>query len=318
MRLFPGKGSPVMLVALAVGLAGCADSAAPVPVEASESAAAASTAPEQVSEQVHRFGIGQLEAIVLKDGDLAFPNDGSTIGLGRSPDEVGALLEAAGEPVDMLHLSIQVLLVKAADRVMLFDAGAGPVESADAGRLPQALRAAGLGPEQITDILISHGHWDHIGGVVDAQGNPGFANATIRMSAPEWQALQADEDNARMVQAIAGQVETFAPGGEVLPGVTSVEMDGHTPGHSAYRIASGDEQLLYIGDSAHHYVVSVQRPHWTIAFDRNAPLAEHNREALLARAADESLPVHSPHFPFPGLGHVERGDGEGFVWVPQD
>ena len=97
--------------------------------------------------------------------------------------------------------------------------------------------------------------------------------------------------------------------------VTAVAVDGPTPGHTAYEIASGNERLLYMGDSAHHYVISVQRPEWTVQYDQNAPLAQASRRALLQRAADDNLHVYAVHFPFPGLGHI-KVQGDSFVWVP--
>jgi glyoxylase-like metal-dependent hydrolase (beta-lactamase superfamily II) len=253
---------------------------------------------------------------VLRDGDITLPNDGSIIAMGQPKAEVDALLTAAGEPADPLRLAIQALLVEAGERVVLFDTGAGAAEWADGGRLPQSLRAAGFEPAQVTDVFISHAHQDHVGGLVDGAGQPAFPNATVRLSEPEWSALQADEGQAALARAIAPQVQAFAPGAQdVVPGVSALAVDGHTPGHSAYLVGEGEARLLYIGDSAHHHVISVQRPRWTIQFDRDAPLAEDSREALLARAADEALPVHSPHFPFPGVGRVERRDA-GYAWVP--
>ncbi|TWT18448.1 MBL fold metallo-hydrolase [Luteimonas wenzhouensis] len=253
---------------------------------------------------------------MLRDGTITLPNDGSIVAMGEPRAEVDALLEAAGEATDPLQLSIQGLLVEAGERVILFDTGAGQAEWADGGRLPRSLQAAGVEPAQVTDVFISHLHGDHVGGLVDGDGRPAFANARVRMSEPEWAALQADEGQAALAQAIAPQVETFAPGAQdIVPGVSAVAVDGHTPGHSGYLVADGDARLLYIGDSAHHHVISVQRPRWTIQFDRDPVLAEDSREALLARLADESLMVSSPHFPFPGVGRIERR-GDSFAWVP--
>uniref|UniRef100_UPI000C7AA9C1 MBL fold metallo-hydrolase n=1 Tax=Luteimonas TaxID=83614 RepID=UPI000C7AA9C1 len=240
----------------------------------------------------------------------------TTLAVGEPKADVDAVLAAAGAPTDTVHLGVQALLVRSGARVLLFDTGAGDAAFADAGRLPQALRAAGVEPGEVTDILISHAHPDHIGGLLDASGAPAFPNARIRMSAPEWQALQADTERAALATAITAQVDAFAPGAEVVPGVTAIAVDGHTPGHSAYEIVDGDARLLYIGDAAHHFAVSVQRPQWTIAFDGDAPVAEASREALLARAADSGIIVASPHFPFPGLGQITRRD-DGFVWAPQ-
>jgi len=122
---------------------------------------------------------------------------------------------------------------------------------------------------------------------------------------------------ADLVAAITPKVMPFQPGAVILPGVvTAVAVDGHTPGHSAYEIASDGERLLYIGDTAHHHVVSVQRPEWTIQFDGNAPLAQTSRRALLQRAADENLRLYAVHFPYPGLGRVHVRD-DSFVWVPE-
>lgn len=265
---------------------------------------------------VFRFRIGTLDAVALKDGDIDAANDGKTFGVGQPPEQVSALLAAADQPTDALHLSIQPLLVRDGARILLFDTGAADASFARAGRLPASLRAAGVEPAQVTDIFISHRHPDHAGGLLTRDGALAFPKATIHLSAPEWEALKRDGD-AALVEAITPKVAAFEPGAAILPGVvTAIAVDGHTPGHSAYEIASGDERLLYIGDTAHHFVVSVQRPEWTVQYDENAPLAQTSRRALLQRAADEKLRVYAVHFPFPGLGRFDAKD-DSFVWVPE-
>ncbi len=280
---------------------------------------AAPAAPAQPSAEADTFGfrIGALDAVALRDGTIDVANDGKTFGVGQSTDAVAALLAAAGQPTDALHLSIQPLLVRSGARVLLFDTGAADASWARAGRLPASLRAAGVEPAQVTDVLVSHAHPDHVGGLLARDGALAFPNAAIHLSAPEWDALKADAGAAALVAAITPKVATFAPGAEVVPGVvTAVDVAGHTKGHSAYEIASGGERLLYLGDAAHHYVVSVQRPEWTVQYDQDAPRAQASRRALLQRAADGNLRVYSVHFPFPGIGHV-KAQGEGFVWVPE-
>ena len=304
----------VLVLALAGALAACAEQASPpAAADAAPSPVPADTA--SVSADVYRFRIGGLDAAVLRDGDIRVANDGKTLAVGVPKAEVDALLTRAGEPTDTLQLGVQALLVRSGDRVLLFDTGAGAAEFADAGRLQAALRAAGVEPGQVTDVFISHANPDHVGGLNGDAGQAVFANATVHLSAPEWDALQAEPANAALVAAIAPRVEAFAPGADLAPGVTAVAVDGHTPGHSAFEITDGDARLLYIGDAAHHFVISVQRPEWTIAFDGDAPLAEASREALLARAADSGVTVASPHFPYPGLGRIARRDGT-FVWAP--
>lgn len=309
-------------VLMAATLSACAkqEPAAP-PVSASTAPApaapAATPAPSAAQPDVFGFHIGVLDAIAVKDGEIDTANDGKTFGVGQTTEAVAALLAAAGQPTDTLHLSIQPLLVRSGAHVLLFDTGAGDVGWARAGRLQSSLRAAGMEPSQVTDILLSHAHPDHIGGLLGKDGALAFPNATVRLSAPEWTALKANNDASALVAAITPKVETFAPGAAVIPDVvTAVAVEGHTPGHTAYEIASGNERLLYLGDTAHHYVVSVQRPEWTVQYDRDAPTAQASRRATLQRAADGNLRVYAVHFPFPGIGHVKR-DGDNFVWVPE-
>lgn len=298
-------------------LAGCskpqpAATDTPAPTAANPAPAAQPANPD-----VLRFKIGALDAVALKDGDIDAPNDGKTFAIGQPAEAVNALLTAAGQPTDALHLSIQPLLVRSGDRVLLFDTGAADASFARAGRLPASLRAAGIEPSQVTDIFLSHQHQDHTGGLLTKEGKLAFPNAALHLSAPEWESLKSDRDAAKLVAAMAPKVAAFQPGAAIVPGVvTAVAVDGHTPGHSAYEIASGDQRLLYIGDTAHHFVISVQRPEWTVQYDMDAPLAQTSRRALLQRAADGNLRLYSVHFPFPGLGRVKAQD-DSFVWVPE-
>jgi glyoxylase-like metal-dependent hydrolase (beta-lactamase superfamily II) len=156
-----------------------------------------------------------------------------------------------------------------------------------------------------------------VGGLTTAEGTLAFPNAAIHISAPEWVAMQANAGEAALVKAIGPKVAAFQPGAELIPGVVkAVEVKGHTPGHSAYEIASGGERLLYIGDAAHHFVISVAKPDWTIDYDGDPKTAQASRRALFQKAADENLRLYAGHFPYPGLGRV-KAQGDGFVWVPE-
>ena len=277
--------------------------------------AAAPPAPAAAAQTSYSFKIGALQANALLDGAIKVANDGKTFGIGRPPADVAAVLKGAGR--DSLDLSIQPLLVRGEGRVMLFDAGAAGVGFAQGGQLIASMRAAGVEPAQVTDVFISHSHADHVGGLADAAGNLAFPNAAIHISVPEWRAMQADPSQAALVKAIAPKVAAFAPGAEILPGlVTAVEVRGHTPGHSAYEIASDDQRLLYVGDAVHHFVISVAKPEWGIDYDGGSATAPVSRRALLKLAADQDLRLYAVHFPYPGLGRV-KARGEGFVWVPE-
>lgn len=295
---------------LAVVMAGCSP-----PAEKKAEAPAPSPGPAVVAEaNTHAFRIGQLEAVALKDGTLNLPAGNTEASPWANTAEVSALLKASGVTDDTVHLSIQPLLVKDGDRVVLIDTGAGGQMGTE-GKLPASLREAGVTPAQVTDILISHAHGDHIGGLV-ANGALVFPNATIRLSIPEWTALQSEADMADLVRAITPNVQAFAPGSVVVPNITAVSLDGHTPGHSGYEIAQGGGRLLYIGDALHSSILSVQRPDWKNNWDADSAAAIATRQGLLERGASQNLRIYGNHFPFPGLGRFQRRD-DGFVWTPE-
>lgn len=254
--------------------------------------------------RIFRFDIGALHAVALYDGEIAIPNDGKTLGVGHSTKEVGALVG------DKTSISIQPLLVLDGDRTLLFDTGARDATWAKAGHLPQSLALAGVAPAQITDIFISHGDPDHVGGLVTNDFALAFPNAVIHISEPEWAAMQAHPEEPKLVAAVAAKVVPFEPGAQLLPDVRAVDTRGHTPGHSSYEIA---HQLFFLGDVAHHVVVSVQRPDWVISYDQTDG-AMPMREQTLAALAASGEQVFAGHFPFPGLGKVVA-DGETYKFV---
>ncbi len=316
-----------LIAALVLAACSSGEDRAQQPAETAVTTPASSNASHRRSEEIESFAIGDLRAVALHDGTLDFPNDNEVFGVGRSSGEVAALLEAAGAPSDSLHLSIQPLLVKTGDRVLLFDTGAGTNLGPSAGRLADALAAAGVDPRSVTDIFISHAHGDHVGGLMNARGTLVFPNATIHLSAPAWTFLKGmDAETASkaaiaryrdLVATITPKVVTFTPGSEIISGVVkAVDIPGHSPGHSGYLITSGQESLLYIGDALHHYVVSVQRPEWTNGFDSNPTTAAASRRTLLERTAASGQRLYAVHMPFPGIGKMEKRDG-GFTWVPE-
>jgi glyoxylase-like metal-dependent hydrolase (beta-lactamase superfamily II) len=309
-------------------LAACSPDTAEPQAQADAPAAVASPfqpEPTAQSEDIRSFAIGRLSATALRDGALDFPNDNKVFGIGHTPDEVATLLRDAKLPTDTLHLGLQPLLVKADERVLLFDAGAGTNFGAGAGHLPASLSAAGVEPGDVTDIFISHAHGDHVGGLVDAQGALVFANATIHLSEPEWSFLSGMDaetagnvmisEHAAFIAAVTPRIDAFAPGAEIAPGlVEAVEIKGHTPGHSGYLISPGQDSLLYVGDATHHSVVSVQKPEWPNGFDGDADTAATSRSALVEQLASSGQRVYNVHAPFPGVGRIEQQD-DTFVWI---
>lgn len=300
----------LMLAAL-MGAAACSPEAQTAPGES-----AAPAAP--VSPDVSAVRIGTLEATALRDGTLNVPAGNAEMSPWTNTAEVSALLTGAGVTDGTIHLSIQPLLVRDGERVVLIDAGAGGQMGTE-GKLIASLRAAGVEPSQVTDVLISHAHGDHVGGLAGADGRLTFPNAVIRMSAPEWtfaQAGAAEAGAGALLAAITPKVEPFAPGAQVTPSIRAVPLAGHTPGHSGYEIVSGDDRLLYIGDAMHSSVISVQRPEWRNGWDSDNAAAVATRQSLLERGASGTQRIYGVHFPFPGVGRFQRRD-DGFVWVPE-
>jgi len=247
--------------------------------------------------------------------------------VGKTPDEVNAVLTAANLPTDKLQLGLQPLVVKTADKVLLFDTGAAANFGPNNGLLPTSLKDAGIDVADVTDIFISHVHGDHVGGLVDAQGKLQFPNATIHIQKAEWKFLTTMKpDLAKMiglgtrdalVAAMKPKVDAFAPNAELVKGVVkAVDVKGHTPGHSAYRITSGTDSLLYVGDSMHHSVISVQKPDWPMAFDADQKVGAASRVALIDQLAKSGERVFAVHFPFPGLGKIQK-TGDTAMWVPE-
>ena len=310
--------SALAIVVAVSMLAACSkkeEATAPAEAPTPPPVAEAPRAPAQ--EHVHTFKIGEFSALSLWDGGMELPNDNKVFDLGGTPEEVAAVLGAAGLPTDKLALTIHPLLVKTSDRVLLFDTGAGPLFGPGSGHLLVSLAEAGIDPQSVTDIFISHSHGDHVGGLVNAEGKANFPNARIHLSKPEWEFMSGQDQYKAWIPVIKPKVDAFKPGAEIVPGVVkAVEIKGHTPGHSGYRITSGSDTLLYAGDSMHHYVVSVQKPDWTIAFDGDSATATASRVALIAQLATSGERVFAVHFPFPGIGKIEK-HGDIAVWVAE-
>jgi glyoxylase-like metal-dependent hydrolase (beta-lactamase superfamily II) len=253
-----------------------------------------------VAPAARSFHVGNLTLTALHDAQIIVPNDGKTFGLGVSPSVVGDVLRAAGAPVDHITLSANALLVRAGKRLVLIDTGLGPRQH---GALPDSLKLAGVSPADVTDVLITHPHSDHIGGLLDAQGRLAFPNAVIRMSSAAWSWMRQTAPVA-MVTTVAPRIQTFEPGATVAPGISSVPLPGHTPGHVGYQIISGRSRLIDTGDLAHSSIVSLARPQWQTEFDADRDLARKTRVKTLAQLAKSGEWVFAPHFPFPGVGHI--------------
>ncbi|HEX8471018.1 MAG TPA: MBL fold metallo-hydrolase [Brevundimonas sp.] len=272
--------------------------------------------PYAARSEVYRFRIGDMEAMALREGAKHLPNDGKIFGIGQTPETISTALTQARLAGDVIDISFQPLLVRAGDRLVLIDAGSGPTMGPLVGQLAGSLRLAGVDPAEITDIIISHSHPDHAAGLATADGRSAFPNAVIRMSSAEWAFMQVNPALASVISAIKPQVVPLEPGETLAPGIAAVALAGHTPGHIGVRMESAGDALLYIGDVLHHPVISVRHPEWPMVFDDDPAAATSSRRLLMESAARHRALLYAAHFPYPGLGRIEKRC-ESYVWVPE-
>lgn len=280
---------------------------------------------------LYRCKIGSYELTALSDGVWDRPIDDKFV-RNADPAEVRKAMTDSFMPVkDKLPIPFTALLVNTGTKLVLMDTGSGGQIATTAGTLGANLAAAGVAPGAIDIILISHFHPDHINGIKTKDDELVFPNAEIKVPAPEWAYWMDESLPARAPEAIKGYVlnarrifrnitkdlTRFELGAEVAPGIASIAAAGHTPGHSAFSVASGKDSVLVLSDTTNHPKLFVRHPEWQPVFDMDGDLAVVTRRKLLDRAAADRMLVQGYHFPFPACGHIARS-GSGYEFVPQE
>jgi glyoxylase-like metal-dependent hydrolase (beta-lactamase superfamily II) len=272
--------------------------------------------------------LGDTEIITLSDGNLSLPAE---FIFGPMPqDELGPVLQAAGmDPTAPLTPPCNLTLLRRGDTLAIFDAGAGLGFQPTAGRLPDTLAAAGIDPYDVTHVIFTHGHPDHLWGVLDDFDEPFFYEAEHMMGGVEFDYWMDDstvttigEERAafaagakRRLDMIGGQVTRFDDGAEGLPGVTAVMTPGHTPGHMAFVIADGADSVMVVGDAIGNDHVAFARPGWVSGSDQDQAMAVATRQAMFDRITADDMTLIGFHLHHGGIGSVEAGDG-GYRFVP--
>lgn len=268
-----------------------------------------------------RLRLGGAEVTVLSDGALSLPM--SFFLPDRPAAEIAALMAPHGLPVDLVRPDCNVTLLRSGDRLVLFDAGAGPMFQDSAGRLPASLAAAGVDPADVTDLCFTHAHPDHLWGVIDDLDEPVFPNARFWMNRVEWDFWRAPATLEAMpeerksfvvgarnrMKAIEDRIGLFDVGGEVVPGVEAVASAGHTPGHTSFAVHGGGDSVLVVGDAISNAVISFERPDWRSGSDQDPGQGADTRLRLLDRLAGDRTRIVGFHLPYPGIGFAERAGG---------
>lgn len=287
------------------------------------------------TEPIHQFTVGSFDCIVVQDGTFAYPHPEQTF-FANAPeaDRAQALRD---HDIDLDHWEAYVspypsLVIETGDHTVLVDTGAGDL-APTTGNLRTNLREADISPRDIDTVVLTHGHPDHIGGSVDDDGRPAFPNARYVIPDTEWEfwtsepdlsGLQVSDDIKTLLLGVPQ--ETLPPvedqlelidadtETEIVPGIRTLPAPGHTPGHVAVSVVSGEDQFLHIVDTVLH-PIHLTYPEWHAALDYNPDQVIETRKRLLEVAETEALSVLAYHFPSPGLGRVIKV-GETWGWQP--
>lgn len=269
---------------------------------------------------------GSAELIVVSDGSLMLPM--GFVFPDAPQAELAKLLADNGMPADALRPDCNVTLVRTGDRLAIFDVGAGANFMPTAGKLADSLAAAGIDAGEVTDVVITHAHPDHLWGLTDDFDELVFPEAAYHIGQAEWDfwsspdaITQVAEDRQTFVVGaqnrfafIEDRINMLAAGAEVLPGIEAVATPGHTPGHMSF-VVHGSEPVMIVGDAITNSVLSFAHPEWKTASDQDQDQGVATRFALLDRLATDRMRAIGFHFPHPGAGHVDRA-GEAFAYVP--
>ena len=285
-------------------------------------AASAAFPPVAFAGEVASLNVGTNTVSMLADGHFSLPS-----AFFQGADEEA--LAAAGDPIDV---GATAWLVRNGDRVILVDTGSGQALSGmfpTVGKLDALLAAEGIEKTAITDIILTHMHADHIGGLLGPDAG-GFANAKIHVAEAEWafwtnpalpaNAPDADKPMIELLQSIAApladRVMTYVGEADLGGGVTLVPLPGHTAGHSGVRIAADDGEALFIvGDAIISEALQFADPSVSYALDSDPARAIATRTMLLNQLVDSETVFSATHLSYPGTGRVVRA-GEGFAFVP--
>lgn len=274
-----------------------------------------------------KFTLGDMRLTIVSDGYFTIP--ASILGVNADPEDVQALLRRNFLPTDTSTSHTNHLVIETGDAKVLVDVGSGGRFFETAGRLMENLENAGIDPYEITHVIITHAHPDHIWGIRDDFDEAIIPDAEYIIGQAEHDYWMQDD----LLDKLAPDAQPFAVGAinsinadgvewtlaedghEVVTGVRMIATPGHTKGHMAVLVESGDNALIALGDMMTHAYMNFAQPEWYIARDYDGELTVNTRKRILDMAATDQIAVVGYHFPFPGVGHVRR-EGDAYRFIP--
>lgn len=257
-----------------------------------------------------RMKLGAFTVTTLLAGTRPLESPQETFGMNATAEEFAAASKAAFIPEDKSLNFFTPTLIETGEEVILFDTGLSPEG------ITTALTAAGVAPDAVTTVVLTHMHGDHIGGL-STDTLPTFPNARYiagQIEFDHW-AAAGNEGFDTKVRPLSERMTLIGDGTEVTAGITAMLAPGHTPGHMVFLIESEGARLMLTADTANHFVWSLGYPDWEVRFDADKALAAQTRRKIFGMIAAERIPFIGYHMPFPGVGYVETA-GDGFRFVP--
>jgi glyoxylase-like metal-dependent hydrolase (beta-lactamase superfamily II) len=276
----------------------------------------------------YRFNLGTAEVTVVSDGQLSLGDPKGTF-TGVPDDEIKKMLSDNFLSPSSIVLEQNSPVVNMGDKLVLFDTGLGTATGfgTATGRQQKSLKEAGIKPEDVDAVVISHAHPDHVGGILNDSGKPLFPNAQYYMAQSD---LEFWTDEKKMdgplkdfialarknLLPVRDRILFYKDGQEFLPGIQAMATPGHTVGHTMFMITSDGKSFAYLADLTHHPILLLEKPRMEFSYDTDPKQAADSRVRMLDMLAANKIAVLPYHYPWPGLGHVVK-TGEGFHYLPE-
>ncbi|MGX5805493.1 MBL fold metallo-hydrolase [Bradyrhizobium sp. Arg314] len=271
-----------------------------------------------------RFQLGDMSITVVSDGKLALGNPHNWFS-GLKDGEIEAALRENFLNETDVSLAQNIMLADTGGRRIIFDVGTGgaPLIGPSAGHLLTNLESAGINAATIDDVILTHGHPDHILGLVNSSNKPVFPNAQVHISEIDYQMVSSEPNDSdpfaaemnRQISAVRDRISIISDGKQILPGVTALAAPGHTMGHMVFILDSAGKTLLNAADLGHHHAVFTKHPEVNFVSDMDPALMVQTRKRFYDMIAADRLGFMGYHFPFPGIGHLARAE-VGYAYVP--
>ncbi len=277
----------------------------------------------------YSYKIGDIEVISIYDG--VWQNGGfDKIAVGVSGDDVKAALTAAGQTTEYVPIEFAFTVIKSGGKTILIDAGTGGQLAPTAGLAARGgLAAAGITPDTVDMVLISHMHPDHIFGLMEKDTNAQvYPNAEILVNETEynfWTDPSILESLPERRKGLAKRIQATFPNWknvtqftgekELVSGVRAVNSFGHAPGHTTFHLSSGSDEMMLIGDAIIVPALFLANLDWQLAFDADKDQATATRKAIVAQAIADGVTIGGYHFGFPNAGKIEK-EGASHVFIP--